>query len=112
MSFFACRKSKEWVKELTDGTKMMLKKVNPTNVFFSDGIEAVDEKQVGYFDFKSAAMDEFIYQLMFFFEFGGRTIIGTFNCSYREYADWRDFVFQVIRTIRVIREEDREEKEL
>jgi predicted RND superfamily exporter protein len=30
----------QWVKELTDGMKMIIKKTNPANVFFTDGIEA------------------------------------------------------------------------
>lgn len=89
------------VKELTDGMKAILKKVNPANIFFTDGIEKVDEKNIGYFEFKSPAMDGFIYNLMFFFEFKGKTVMGTFCCRYDEYKDWREVAFQVMKSLRV-----------
>ncbi|KNY27950.1 hypothetical protein [Pseudobacteroides cellulosolvens] len=93
--------NEDQVKELTDGMKAILKKVNPANIFFTDGVEKVDEKNVGYFEFKSPAMDGFIYNLMFFFEFEGKTVMGTFCCRYDEYKDWREVAFQVMKTIRV-----------
>ena len=81
--------------------KAILKKVNPANIFFTDGIEKVDEKNIGYFEFKSPAMDGFIYNLMFFFEFKGKTVMGTFCCRYDEYKDWREVAFQVMKSLRV-----------
>ncbi|HOV26196.1 MAG TPA: hypothetical protein PK566_07555 [Pseudobacteroides sp.] len=93
--------NEEQVKELTDGMKAILKKVNPANIFFTDGIEKVDEKNIGYFEFKSPAMDGFIYNLMFFFEFKGKTVMGTFCCRYDEYKDWREVAFQVMKSLRV-----------
>lgn len=93
--------NEEQVKELTDGMKAILKKVNPANIFFTDGIEKVDEKNIGYFEFKSPAMDGFIYNLMFFFEFEGKTVMGTFCCRYDEYKDWREVAFQVMKSLRV-----------
>lgn len=95
----------EWVKELTDTMKLIIKKTNPANVFFSDGVEIVDNKNIGYFEFKSSAIDDFIYNIMFFFELDGKTIMGTFCCLYKEYENWRDIAFQVIKTIRVKKEE-------
>lgn len=95
----------QWVKELTDGMKMIIKKTNPANVFFSDGVEIVEDKNIGYFEFKSSAIDDFIYNIMFFFELDGKTIMGTFSCLYKEYENWRDIAFQVIKTIRVKKEE-------
>lgn len=95
----------EWVKELTDTMKLIIKKTNPANVFFSDGVEIVDNKNIGYFEFKSSAIDGFIYNIMFFFELDGKTIMGTFCCLYKEYENWRDIAFQIIKTIRVKKEE-------
>lgn len=96
----------EQVKELTDGMKAILKKVNPANIFFTDGIEKVDEKNIGYFEFKSPAIDAFIYNLMFFFEFEGKTVMGTFCCRYDEHKDWREVAFQVMKSVRVIKKNE------
>lgn len=93
----------EWVKELTDGMKSVLRKTNPSNVFYSDGIEKAGDKNIGYFEFKSPALDEFVYNLMFFFELEGKTVMGTFSCLYKDYESWRDIAFQIIKTIRVFK---------
>ena len=92
------------VEDLKDGMKALLKKMNPSNVFFTDGVEPVDEKNIGYFEFKSPAMDVAIYNLMFFFEFKGKTVMGTFCCIYDEYKSWRDIAFQVMKTVRVLKD--------
>ncbi|GGG82855.1 hypothetical protein [Paenibacillus radicis (ex Gao et al. 2016)] len=96
----------EWVAELTDGMKAMMKKLNPAYVFYSDGVEAVGEKNIGYLEFKSPALDGFMYNLMFLFEFDGQTVMGTFCCMYKEYTNWRDIAFQIVKTIRVVKGEE------
>lgn len=89
----------EWVKELTDGMKGMIKRANPSHVFYTDGLEEVNGKPVGYFNFKSAALDGYIYHVMFFFALEGKIMMGTFSCIYQDYTDWHDVALQMIRTI-------------
>lgn len=92
------------VEELKDGMKNVIRKVNPSNVFYDDGVLEVDSKNIGFFEFKSSAIDEFLYNLMFFFELEEKTVMGTFSCPYKKYDDWRDVAFQVLKTIRIIKE--------
>jgi hypothetical protein len=94
----------ERVGELKDGMKMIIKKTNPANVFYEDGIVEVASKNIGYFEFKSSAIDDFIYNLMFFLEFEEKTLMGTFSCLYKDYKDWRDVAFKVVNTVRVVKE--------
>ena len=96
----------ERVLELKDGMKMIIRKTNPANVFYEDGILEVENKNIGFFEFKSSAIDDFIYNLMFFFELEENTVMGTFSCLYREYKEWRDIAFQVLKTIRVVKVEN------
>lgn len=96
--------NEDLVEELTDGMKSIIKKMNPSNVFYTQEVEEVDGKNIGYFEFKSPALDGFIYNIMFFFEFEGETMMGTFCCLYNDYEKWRDIAFQVIRTIKVVKE--------
>ncbi|MFR1905908.1 MAG: hypothetical protein ACLS28_09340, partial [Clostridium neonatale] len=93
------------VCELKDGMIMIIKKTNPANVFYEDGILEANEKNIGYFEFKSSAIDDFLYNFMFFLEFEEKTIMGTFSCRYGEYKEWRDVIFEVLKRVRVIREE-------
>jgi hypothetical protein len=95
--------AEEQVKELKDGMKSILKKVNPSNIFFTDGVEKINDKNIGYFEFKSSAMDSFIYNLMFFFELSGKTVMGTFCCKYDEYEAWREIAFQMMKSVKVLK---------
>ncbi|MFF2484383.1 hypothetical protein [Paenibacillus sp. NPDC058071] len=97
----------EWIGELTAGMKAMMRKLNPGYVFYTDGVEAVGDKNIGYLEFKSPAIDGFMYNLMFLFEFDGKTVMGTFCCMYKEYANWRDIAFQILKTISVVKGDER-----
>ena len=94
----------EKIEELTKGMKNIIQKTNPANLFYEIGTVEVESKIVGFFDFKSSAIDDFIYNIMFFFEFEGKTAMGTFSCRYKESPEWRDIAFKMIKTIRVIKE--------
>lgn len=97
------------VEELKDGMKTIIRKTNPSNVFYEDGVVNIDSKNIGYFEFKSSAIDDFLYNLMFFLEFEEKTLMGTFSCVYKNYQDWRDVAFQIVNTIRVVKEENGDE---
>lgn len=92
----------ERVEELKNGMMMIIKNTNPANVFFDDGVVEVNSKNIGYFEFKSYAIDDSLYNVMFFFEFEEKTLMGTFSCLYDDYEEWRDVAFQAINTIRVV----------
>ncbi len=99
----------ENVEKLKDSMKVVIKKTNPANVFYEDGVLEVDSKNIGYFEFKSYALDDPLYNLMFFLEFEGRTLMGTFSCIHNECKEWREIVLQIIKTIRVIKEDKGDE---
>ncbi|UZP04977.1 hypothetical protein JW813_08190 [Clostridium botulinum] len=93
----------ENVGKLKDGMKVIIRKTNPANVFYEDGVLEVDCKNIGFFEFKSYAIDDSLYNIMFFLEFEGKTLMGTFSCIYNECKEWREIAFQVIKTIRIIK---------
>jgi len=99
----------ESVRKLKDGMKVIIKKTNPANVFYEDGVLEVDSKNIGFFEFKGYAIDDSLYNLMFFLEFEGKTLMGTFSCIYKECQEWRDVAFQVIKTVRVVKEDKGDE---
>jgi hypothetical protein len=95
----------ERVGELKDAMKNAIKRTSPANVFYEDGILEVDCKNIGFFEFKSYALDDALYNLMFVFEFEEKTLMGTFSCRYGDYEEWREAAFQVLKTIKVVKEE-------
>lgn len=99
----------EHVEKLKDGMKESVKNTNPINVFYEDGVLDVDSKNIGFFEFKSYTIDGPLCNLMFFLEFEREILMGTFSCPYEEYGEWRECIFEVIKSIRVRREDKGDE---
>jgi hypothetical protein len=100
----------EKVAKLKDNMKVVIKRTNPANVFYEDGVLEVDSKNIGFFEFKGFAIDDSLYNLMFFLEFEKKTLMGTFSCLHSESKEWREIAFQIIKTIQIIEEEKGDEK--
>ena len=98
--------NEENVEKLRDMMKLINKRLNPANIFYDEEILEVDEKNIGYFDFKSSAIDDFLYNFVFLLEFQEKTLMGTFSCSFTEYEEWKDIVIQMVSTIRLSKEEN------
>lgn len=91
----------EHVEEVKDLMKNFIRKINPANIFYKDGLLEVNSKNVGFFEFKSYAVDDSLYNISFFLEFESKTFMGTFSCPYNECKEWRDVAFQFIKTIKI-----------
>ncbi|MGG4144652.1 hypothetical protein ABEW34_16180 [Paenibacillus algorifonticola] len=100
--------SDPWVDELTNGMKGMVKRANPANVFYTTEVEEINGKRIGFFDFKSSALDGYLYTIMFFLALDGQAVIGSFTCPYSLYADWREIAYQMLQSIRVYEEAEEE----
>ncbi|MBE6091124.1 hypothetical protein [Clostridium beijerinckii] len=89
----------EYVEKVRDMMKLINKRLNPANIFFDEGLLKVKEKNIGYFDFKSSAIDDFLYNFIFLLAFQEKTLMGTFSCGYSEAEEWKDIVFEMVNTL-------------
>lgn len=96
----------EMVEELTADMKTMIQKSNPSHIFYNSGVETVGGKRLGYFEFKNMVIDGALFNIMYFLEFAGKILMGTFCCRYEDYPDWRDIAYQAVRSITVKAEDE------
>ena len=89
------------IPEVKDGIKTILKKLNPSYLFYEEGIERIEGKPIGFFEFKSPTLDEPLFNLMFVVEIEHHVMMGTFNCPYQEYREWRQIARQMMNSVRV-----------
>lgn len=92
----------ERMEQFGEMMKLINQRLNPANIYFDEGILEVNEKRIGYFDFKSSALDDFLYNFIFFLVFEEKTLMGTFNCIYDEYKEWKEVIFQMLSTIKIV----------
>lgn len=62
--------------------------------------ETESDIKVHWVEYKSFAGDERVYNLLFFFQTGGRNILGTFYCLFEEYDRWKPVVWEMMRSIK------------
>jgi len=93
--------SDEQIPEVKEGIKMILKRLNPSYLFYDEGVETIEEKLVGFFEFKSPTIEDALFNRMFFVEFEHDVIMGVFNCPFSQHMPWRPIAKQIMQSVRV-----------
>lgn len=89
--------------------RLIIQKVNPANVFFDEGEVFVGTSTLCWFDYKSYAVDEHVYNLMYVMPLrGGAMLHGVFNCQHKDKDEWKGAALQAILSIQ--EENEREDK--
>jgi hypothetical protein len=97
----------ESVLELAEGMRSMLQKLNPSYLFYDSGvIETEQGIKTGYTEYKSPALDDTVYNLMYFVPLDGITMMGTFSCPYGECEEWRPVVSETLGLTEIVRKEE------
>lgn len=84
--------------------RQILKQADGKNVFYDQGTVS-GTVPVLWFDYKSFAADERVYNMMFLFVSEGELIIGTFYCIFKDYDRWKPKIFTMLNTIQTEEEE-------
>ncbi len=96
----------EQTKNAIKQFKIVLKKVNPSYVFYDLKEEKIGKKTISWFDFKSYGVDFPMYNIMYIIPIRNKVMYGIFNCLYKDIDEWKDYAFQVIKTIKENEEEN------
>ena len=83
--------------------RMIIQRMNPANIFFEEGQDVTDfSYPFCWFDYKSYALDDQIYNFMYLMLLSEKIILhGCFNCKFELGKEWKDIVQQVIKTITI-----------
>jgi hypothetical protein len=97
----------ESARELAEEMKSILQRLNPSYVFFDSGIiETEQGGKTGFTEYKSPALDDTVYNLMYFAPLDGITMMGTFSCPYGEFGEWRPKVEEILSLIEIVEKEE------
>lgn len=102
LTFQAARlKHKISVLKLEDEEKQIrqiLKQADGKIVFYDQGSLSGDTPAL-WFDYKSFAADERVYNLMCLFLSNEKLMIGTFYCMFQDYDRWKPAILKMLETI-------------
>lgn len=80
--------------------KRMLKNINPAYIFYDDmEIESVDGHKISLFNFKSYAIDDAMYNIIYLTQMDKYIVQGGFNCMHYDMQEWKRAAIEVIKTL-------------
>ncbi|MCT4583552.1 MAG: hypothetical protein N4A54_01395 [Peptostreptococcaceae bacterium] len=89
------------IYDLTTASKDMLKNLNPGNIFLSEGVKNINSKNIGFLEFKSTAMDGFLYNIMFFSSLERKILMGKICCPYEKLGTWKYLGFEMMESFKI-----------
>ncbi|SEJ89357.1 hypothetical protein SAMN05660742_12238 [Propionispira arboris] len=89
------------IPAVKEAMKDLLKRLNPSYLFLEEGVETIEEKPVGFFEFKSPTLGDALFNIMFFIELNHNVMMGVFNCPYSQHRAWRPIARQIMQSMRI-----------
>ena len=94
----------EQIPQCLQKLKNTIRDVYPATLFYDAELIDTDDATIAYMDFKSFSLSGPIYNVMFVSRISGRPLIGTFNCSFEHWEQWKPVVLEMLKTIRELEE--------
>jgi len=82
--------------------KNTIHEVYPATLFFDAELIDTNNATIAYMDFKSFSLGGPVYNIMFVSAVCGMPLIGTFNCSFERWEQWRPVVLEMLKTMREV----------
>lgn len=75
------------------------KKSYPSAEWIGSGVKKINERNVGYLEVITPAIDTQIYNLLFFTDLDERLLLTTFNCTIDEKEKWFDTAHKIMSSL-------------
>lgn len=92
----------EEAEAVRDGILNVMVHVNPGIRPQSTGMEVISGKNLAYVEFSNPTIDSKLYNLMYFLELDGKTLMGSFNCLAKSTKYWKRPAFEMMRSLRIM----------
>ena len=101
LTMYVQNAEKKEVKVITESIKNTIKRAYPDYRFFKSEYKSDEEYPYSWFDFRSYAFDDAVYNIPFVMLIEKKILQGSFNCPYSKAEDWRKIMFQIMKSIKV-----------
>jgi len=91
----------EDIPDVKDTLEQVIMRMNPASRVMSSETITVSNLNIAYFDFKTAALDMDIYNMMFFLSLDNHIVVGSFNCPWVIMDTWKPVITQMLGSLEV-----------
>ncbi|MBE1555944.1 hypothetical protein [Sporosarcina limicola] len=89
------------ITEFQESMVEILQQTQPSAEWLEQGDRVINDKNIGFIEVITPALDGDIFNLMFFVSLDGKALIGTFNCMEEDMDDWRPVAKAMMETLQV-----------
>lgn len=100
LTLFSQKTDEKEVRVILDSIKNIIKKSYPDYRFFKTEYKKDERQPYGWFDFRSYAFDDAVYNIHFVMLIGKNILQGCFNCPYAMAEDWKKAMLQMLKSIK------------
>ena len=79
----------------------VMKNVYPSAEWIGDGTVEINDRQVGFLEMITPAIDVEIYNLMFFTHLEGKMLMCSFNCTKPEMVEWKPTSHEIMESLKI-----------
>lgn len=99
LTLFSQKSDAKEVRVILESIKSLIKKSYPDYRFFKSEYKRDERQPYGWFDFKSYAFDDSVYNVQFVMLIRKNILQGSLNCPYAKAEDWKRAMLQMIKSI-------------
>jgi len=99
-TFFEQNASEKELEGMAAHIRNFLKRSNPSIQFYTEQVEYTANCKKVWYDFRTQALDQAIYNIHFLTIIDKGIMQGIFNCLYRETDDWCYMAEQIIKSVK------------
>lgn len=88
------------LNKIAETFKNVISTMNPAVIMY-DTVEIVGRKKVIWFGYKSYALDDQVYNILFVTTIRNQLLHGVFNCAIRDKEEWLDIMKEIMKSVDV-----------
>lgn len=108
-SLFQRKMQEDEIQKICERMMGAIKREHADYRFF--GCQKIPEIRGCQFSFRSHAMDTDLFNMMLVAQMAEQTVLGNFNCLYKDYKLWKELILATWKTMQTIGEKEKEHNE-
>lgn len=93
--------SQDIIPQFKEVLQNTFKQVYPSAKWKGDGINMINDKNVGYLELITPAIDTKVYNLVFFTDVNSQLLLCTFNCTVQYLEEWQSIGHEIMSSLKV-----------
>ena len=88
--------------EAADAIQKAMRACAPQNVIYECGALDAENVRIHWLEYRSFTLRDCLYNVLFLFGLDEELVIGSFQCAFKEFLEWKAYAFLMIGSIQLL----------